>query len=311
VKITALAGGVGGAKLADGLARNLSVDELTVIVNIGDDFDYFGFHICPDLDTVCYTLAGLANPDTGWGRANESWVILENISKLGGPSWFHLGDQDIATHIERTRRLKAGESLSQVVKAFCNAWGVGVNVLPMSDQDVRTIVQTKGMGELEFQDYFVRNHCEPEVTGFRFHGIETAMPAPGVIEAIHQADYVIICPSNPWVSIAPILSIPGIRQEIRKKVVVAVSPIIGGQAVKGPAAKMFQELGMEASAMAVASQYRDFLKGYVLDTMDTSNIDTIKQWGIIPLVSDTLMKTIEDRMRLATEILSFCYAIKP
>jgi len=309
VKITALAGGVGGAKLADGLARSLSADELTVIVNIGDDFDYFGFHICPDLDTVCYTLAGMANPDTGWGRAHESWVVLDNISKLGGPAWFHLGDQDIATHIERTRRLKAGESLSQVVKAFCKAWGIRVNVLPMSDQDVRTIVQTKGLGELEFQDYFVRNLCEPEVTGFRFQGIETAMPAPGVIDAIRQADYVIICPSNPWVSIAPILSVAGIRQEIRKKVVVAVSPIIGGQAVKGPAAKMFHELGIEASAMAVASQYKDFLKGFVLDTLDTSNIDAIKQWGIIPLVSDTLMKTIEDRKRLATEILSFCYAI--
>ncbi len=309
MKITALAGGVGGAKLADGLARSLSADELTVIVNIGDDFDYFGFHICPDLDTVCYTLAGMANPDTGWGRAHESWVVLDNISKLGGPAWFHLGDQDIATHIERTRRLKAGESLSQVVKAFCKAWGIRVNVLPMSDQDVRTIVQTKGLGELEFQDYFVRNLCEPEVTGFRFQGIETAMPAPGVIDAIRQADYVIICPSNPWVSIAPILSVAGIRQEIRKKVVVAVSPIIGGQAVKGPAAKMFHELGIEASAMAVASQYKDFLKGFVLDTLDTSNIDAIKQWGIIPLVSDTLMKTIEDRKRLATEILSFCYAI--
>ncbi|MEN6524644.1 MAG: 2-phospho-L-lactate transferase [Anaerolineaceae bacterium] len=309
MKITALAGGVGGAKLADGLARSLSVGELTVIVNIGDDFDYFGLHICPDLDTVCYTLAGLSNPDTGWGRSNESWVVLDNISRLGGPAWFHLGDQDIATHLERTRRLKAGESLTQIVKGFCSAWGIGTNVLPMSDQDVRTIVKTKSLGELEFQDYFVRNHCEPKVTGFRFKGIETAAPAPGVIDAIRQADYIIICPSNPWVSIAPILSVPGIRQEITKKTVVAVSPIIGGQAVKGPAAKMFRELGLEASAMAVAEQYRDFLKGFVLDTMDTSNIETIKQWGIIPLVSDTLMKTIEDRQRLASEILSFCCAI--
>lgn len=309
MKITALAGGVGGAKLADGLARCLSVGELSVIVNIGDDFDYFGLHICPDLDTVCYTLAGLSNPDTGWGRSNESWVVLDNISRLGGPAWFHLGDQDIATHLERTRRLKAGESLTQIVKGFCGAWGIGTNVLPMSDQDVRTIVKTKSLGELEFQDYFVRNHCEPKVTGFRFKGIETATPAPGVINAIRQADYIIICPSNPWVSIAPILSVPGIRQEITKKTVVAVSPIIGGQAVKGPAAKMFRELGLEASAMAVAEQYRDFLKGFVLDTMDTSNIETIKQWGIIPLVSDTLMKTIEDRQRLASEILSFCCAI--
>ncbi len=309
MKITALAGGVGGAKLADGLARSLSAGELTVIVNIGDDFDYFGLHICPDLDTVCYTLAGLSNPDTGWGRSNESWVVLDNISRLGGPAWFHLGDQDIATHLERTRRLKAGESLTQIVKGFCGAWGIGTNVLPMSDQDVRTIVKTKSLGELEFQDYFVRNHCEPKVTGFRFKGIETATPAPGVIDAIRQADYIIICPSNPWVSIAPILSVPGIRHEITKKTVVAVSPIIGGQAVKGPAAKMFRELGLEASAMAVAEQYRDFLKGFVLDTMDTSNIETIKQWGIIPLVSDTLMKTIEDRQRLASEILSFCCAI--
>jgi LPPG:FO 2-phospho-L-lactate transferase len=206
LKIVALAGGVGGAKLAHGLAQVLHPEDLTVIVNTGDDFEHYGLYICPDLDTVCYTLAGLANPETGWGRVKESWNVIENASKLGGPDWFRLGDQDLGTHLERTRRLKEGQTLSQITKDFCKAWGVEHVVLPMSDNPVRTIVETEE-GDLAFQEYFVYRRCEPRVTGFRFDGVELAELAAGLREAIQSADAVIICPSNPWVSIDPILHV--------------------------------------------------------------------------------------------------------
>src|SRR5512133_2119051 len=215
MKIVALAGGVGGAKLADGLAKVLPPENLTVIVNIGDDFDLFGLRICPDLDTVCYTLAGLANPETGWGRVGETWNVIESAAKLGGPDWFHLGDQDLGTHLERTRRLKAGQTLSQITKDFCKAWGIAQTVLPMSDQPVRTIVETEE-GDLAFQEYFVHRRCEPRVKGFRFEGLAGAEPAPGAREAIQSADAVIICPSNPWVSIDPILRV---IKEIKKPII--------------------------------------------------------------------------------------------
>ena len=206
MKIFALAGGVGGAKLAHGLAQILPPEDLTVIVNTGDDFEHLGLYISPDLDTVCYTLAGIANPETGWGRVNETWNTIANIEKLGGANWFRLGDQDLATHIERTRRMKAGQSLSQITGDFCNAWGIHHAVIPMSDNSIRTIVITDE-GELPFQEYFVHRRCEPRVKGFRFEGIESAKPAPGIIDAIKEADAIVICPSNPWVSIAPILAV--------------------------------------------------------------------------------------------------------
>ena len=206
MKIVALAGGVGGAKLAHGLAQILPPEDLTVIVNTGDDFEHYGLYISPDLDTVCYTLAGLANPKTGWGRKNETWQAIENAKVLGGPDWFNLGDQDLGTHLERTRRMKAGQTLSQITRDFCKAWGIGPTVLPMSDQPVRTIVETDE-GELAFQEYFVHRRCEPKVKGFRFEGIDTAEAAPGALEAIEAADAVVICPSNPWVSIDPILAV--------------------------------------------------------------------------------------------------------
>ena len=304
MKIVALAGGVGGAKLAHGLAQILPPEDLTVIVNTGDDFEHLGLYICPDLDTVCYTLAGLANPETGWGRVDETWGAISNIERLGGPNWFRLGDQDIATHLERTRRLKEGQSLSQVTRDFCAAWGVRHNVLPMSDQPVRTIVETDE-GDLPFQEYFVHRGCRPRVKGFRFEGVDSARcaPAPGAREAIQSADAVILCPSNPWVSIDPILRVlspllsgegPGVR--------LAVSPIIGGQAVKGPAAKMYAELGIQPSALAVANHYRGVLTGFVLDSVDAQLA------GQIPVqawVTDTLMKSIPDRARVARDVLNF------
>src|SRR5512145_1834632 len=204
MKIIALAGGVGGAKLAYGLTRILPREDLTIIVNTGDDFEHYGLYISPDLDTVCYTLAGLANPETGWGRVNETWNVIQNAKALGGPGWFNLGDQDLGTHIERTRRLREGQTLSQITKDFCQAWGVRHTILPMSDQAVRTIVETDE-GNLAFQEYFVHRRCEPRVRGFRFDGIDIAEPAPGAKEAVDCADAIIICPSNPWVSVDPIL----------------------------------------------------------------------------------------------------------
>ena len=297
MKITALAGGVGGAKLAHGLAQILPPEDLTIIVNTGDDFEHLGLSICPDLDTVCYTLAGLANPETGWGRVNETWNTITNVEKLGGPNWFRLGDQDIATHLERTRRLKGGEPLSQITRDFCKAWGVSHTILPMTDSPVRTIVDSDE-GELAFQEYFVHRQCGPKVKGFRFDGVNVAEPAFGVREAVESAEAIVICPSNPWVSVDPILRVI----PLPKKKIVAVSPIIGGKTVKGPAAKMYAELGIEPSALAVAEHYRDLLSGFVLDNVDAHLSDKIRTRT---LVTDTLMNSLTDRARLAMDVLNF------
>ena len=300
MKIVALAGGVGGAKFVHGLSQILPPEDLTVIVNTGDDFNHYELYICPDLDTVCYTLAGLANPETGWGRANETWHVIENASRLGGPAWFRLGDQDLGTHLERTRRLKEGATLSQITRDFCRAWGIEQTILPMSDQPVRTIVETEE-GDLAFQEYFVQRRCEPRVTGFRFEGAQIAEPAPGTRESIQSADAIIICPSNPWVSIDPILRV--IKNV--KKPVLAISPIIGGQTVKGPAAKMYRELGIEPSALAVARHYCDQATGFVLDQVDHELESEIRNLGMSTLVTNTLMKSHDDRKRLAADVLNF------
>lgn len=306
LKIVALAGGVGGAKFAHGLAQFLSPEDLTVIVNTGDDFEHYGLTICPDLDTVCYTLAGMANPETGWGRANETWNVIENTSRLGGPDWFRLGDQDLGTHLERTRRLKEGQTLSQITKDFCNAWEIGPTILPMSDQPVRTIVETEE-GDLAFQEYFVNRRCEPRVTGFRFEGVEAAEPAPGAREAIQSADAVIICPSNPWVSVDPILRVISSLPvgEGSGVTAIAISPIIGGQTVKGPAAKMYRELGIEPSALAVARHYCDLVTGFVLDEVDKQLEGEIRSLSMRTLVTNTLMKSHDDRKQLAVDVLEF------
>jgi LPPG:FO 2-phospho-L-lactate transferase len=314
MKLVALAGGVGGAKFTHGLAQILHPEDLTVIVNTGDDFRHYGLYISPDLDTVCYTLAGLANPDTGWGRVDESWNAIENASKLGGPDWFHLGDRDLGTHLERTRRLNKGQTLSQITKDFCKAWGVKQTVLPMSDQPVRTIVETDE-GNLAFQEYFVQRRCEPRVKGFSFEGLDTAEPAPGTRDAIQAADAIVICPSNPWVSIDPILQVFFLnaasaewgRDWRRGKPVVAISPIIGGQTVKGPAAKMFRELGIEPSAPAVADHYRDLMTGFVLDKVDEQLKGDIGM-NVSTMVTNTLMKDVRDRSRLAQDVLNFIEA---
>lgn len=308
LKVVALAGGVGGARLAGGLSRALPAGCLTVIVNIGDDFEHLGLKICPDLDTVCYTLAGLANPETGWGLKEETFWVFEALQALGGPGWFRLGDRDLATHLERTRRLGQGETLSQITGDFCKRWGVAAQVLPASDDPVPTIVLTE-VGELAFQEYFVHQQCQPRVSGFRFDGAAQAQPAPGVLEAIAAADLLVICPSNPWVSVDPILAVHGVRQAVTARrndlPVVAVSPIIAGRTIKGPAAKMFAELGIQPTPAAVARHYQGLISGIVMDRQDEPLITEIQDLRIGVFVTDTIMRNDDQRLRLAQETLDF------
>jgi LPPG:FO 2-phospho-L-lactate transferase len=309
MKVVVLAGGVGGAKLAHGLAMALPSEDLSIIVNTGDDFEYLGLNISPDLDTVCYTLANLANPKTGWGQMDESWITYQAVAALGGPDWFHVGDKDLATHLLRTTYLKQGQSLSQITEAFCQSWGIEQRVFPMSDDPVRTVVHTTQGDTLEFQEYFVHQACEPVVKSFEFIGIGSAKALPQTLECIYECDVVIIAPSNPWVSIDPILAVPGYIQALAKKPVIAVSPLIGGKALKGPAAKMYRELGITPSASAVANHYREILSGFVLDHIDCSELEKFERWRIIALVTDIIMKDNQDRIRLAKEIISFCETI--
>ena len=308
INVAALAGGVGGAKLADGLARSLPAGNLTVIVNTGDDFEHLGFSISPDLDTVTYTLAGLANPETGWGRRDESWNFLHELERLGGPTWFQLGDRDLALHAERTRRLAAGESLSSVTTALAQRLGARATVLPMSDDRVRTRVETD-RGVLPFQEYFVHHACEPQVRSFHFAGSEDARPAPGVLEAIEDARVVIFCPSNPWVSLDPILSLGDLARAVQKKPVVGVSPIVGGKALRGPAAKMFAELGIEPSAVSVAEHFRKYLDAFVIDDADSEQKHEIENLGMEVFVTDAVMQTADDRVRLARDVLSLAEVV--
>lgn len=322
MKIVALAGGVGGAKLAHGLAQILKPEDLTIVVNTGDDFAYLGLRISPDLDTVCYTLAGLASPVTGWGRAGETWQALQNLVWLGGPDWFRIGDQDLGTHLERTRRLVNGDRLSTITRDFCAAWGVKHTILPMTDDLVATWVETIELGWLPFQEYFVREQCRPQVKSFRFEGSEAARPSPGVAEAIEEADWMIICPSNPWVSIGPILSLSSLKCAVSIKPTMIVSPIVGGQAIKGPAAKMYEELGIRPTALAVASHYHELLgwdkqvdqarnnseakRVIIIDRVDDEYQGGIRERGMQVVVADTIMRSVEDRRRLAVNILQVC-----
>jgi LPPG:FO 2-phospho-L-lactate transferase len=304
LKVAALAGGVGGAKLAHGLAAALPPENLTVIVNTADDFDHLGLHICPDLDTVVYTLAGLANRKTGWGRDRETWGFLEATGELGGPTWFRLGDRDLALHVWRSQSLRWGIPLSAVTVDVCRALGVRPAVLPMTDDDVRTMVQTD-QGELTFQEYFVHRACEPSVRGFRFFGVESALPGPRVIPSVEAADLVVICPSNPWVSVDPILAIPGVRQSVATRTTVAVSPFVGGKAIKGPAAKMAAELGVETTPASIAAHYHGVLRGLVYDVADPDANDHLAGQGVRSMRTDTVMRSEGDRRRLAEEVLAF------
>jgi LPPG:FO 2-phospho-L-lactate transferase len=308
-KVTVLAGGVGGAKLVDGLAQILPPEKLNIIVNTGDDFEYLGLKISPDLDTVCYTLAGIANPETGWGLRDETWNTYQELAALGGPDWFQIGDHDLATHLFRTEGLRKGRKLSEITRDLCAVWGMAHIVYPMSDEPVQTIVHTEAGEALGFQEYFVHQACRPVVKSFEFAGIEKASPVPAALQGLIESDIVIFAPSNPWVSIGPILAVPGMTEEILQKKVIAVSPIIGGKALKGPAAKMYMELGLMPSALAVAQQYQDYLSGFAFDTIDAAELEKIERCRIIPLVTDVVMRDQKDRVRLAKELLSFSETI--
>ncbi len=303
-RVVALAGGVGGAKAADGLYRLLPPDTLTVIVNTGDDFEHLGLPISPDVDTVMYTLAGIQHPERGWGIAGDTFHALEMLGQYGAATWFHLGDKDLATHILRRYRLDRGETLSQVTDQLRQALGVRARILPMSDHSVRTRVVTEE-GELPFQEYFVHRGAHPRVLAIRFQGIEQAAPAPDVIPALEEADAIVLAPSNPYLSLDPILNLKGIREHVRARrtSVVAITPIIGGQAVKGPAAKLMREFGLPPSALTVAQHYKDLIGAFVLDQRDAALAPDIETLGIRVIVVDTLMQTREDKIRVARAAL--------
>jgi len=303
-RVVAICGGIGGAKLALGLSRQLG-DQLTVIVNTGDDFEHLGLSVSPDLDTVLYTLGGRADSERGWGRAGETWAFMSAIAEVGGETWFALGDRDLAIHVERTRRLRAGESLSSIARDFAKRYGIQAEILPMSDDPVRTIVVTQD-GELPFQRYFVERRCEPRVAMVRFAGVETAQPAPGVAAALSRRDLraVVICPSNPYLSIDPVLAVPHLRDLIAgaSGSVVAVSPIIGGKAVKGPTTKIMSELGRPLTSESIVRHYEGLISGIVIDTTDREDVAKLK----VPcLVTETLMSSLSDRERLAEQVLAF------
>jgi LPPG:FO 2-phospho-L-lactate transferase len=301
--IIALSGGVGGAKLALGLSRIMPAEDLLVVVNTGDDFEHLGLSISPDIDTVSYTLAGLANRELGWGRHDETWSFMETMEALGGDTWFRLGDRDVALHVERTRRLKRGESLSSVTATLCQRMGVRPRVLPMTDDPVRTRLLTD-QGWLDFQEYFVRRRCEPVVSQLRFQGAGAAKAHPDFLAALADPslEAVVICPSNPFISVEPILAIPGVREAMIacKAPVIAVSPIIAGRAVKGPTAKMMTELGLDPTAGTVAQRYNDLLDGYVIDNADMSEVVSIDARVTL---AQTLMTTMEDREALARIVM--------
>lgn len=303
MKIAALAGGVGGAKLAHGLAAVLNPEELSVIVNTGDDFKHLGLFISPDIDTVCYTLAGIANPATGWGIDGDSYHTFEALYRLGAPDWFKLGDIDLATHLERTRLIGHGETLTQITRHFCEKLDVVHSVLPMSDDRVATWVDTEEYGSLPFQEYFVKHRFAPKCKSFLFIGIKEAKPGEKVLKSLIEADVVVICPSNPFVSIDPILSLNGVREIIDQKFVLCVSPIIGGNAVKGPLAKMFLELGYLPSPQTVIDHYHGLVDCIFIDPSDAMEMEMETRSSIIIHATDILIPEKASRVRLAKEIL--------
>ncbi|MBM3939988.1 MAG: 2-phospho-L-lactate transferase [SAR202 cluster bacterium] len=307
--VLAIAGGVGGAKLALGLTRVLAPDQLTIAVNTGDDETFHGLHVSPDLDTVMYTLAGMSNPETGWGIAGETFRALGALQRLGANTWFRLGDLDLATHIRRTQLLRDGLTLSQATRELTSALGIRHPIVPMSDDVLRTVAVTDD-GELAFQEYFVHRHCEPRIAGIRFEGAATARPSPGLWAALASATAIVYCPSNPLVSIGPVLALAGVRDAIAAFAgpKIAVSPIVGGQAVKGPAAKMMAELGEEVSCVGVARRYAGVCDAIFIDTVDAANAGAIEGMGMRAYVTDTVMHTDDDKEALARQIVGIVEA---
>jgi LPPG:FO 2-phospho-L-lactate transferase len=305
MRVVVLAGGVGGSKLALGFYRVMDPRDLTVIANTGDDIVMHGLHVSPDPDILTYTLADVVNPETGWGFRGETFHVAEGLARYGRPVWFQLGDWDLATHIHRTAMLKDGATLSQVIESIRTALGVTVHILPMSDTPIPTMLDTDE-GRMHLQDYFVRRRCEPHLRGITFEGANQAAPAPGVIDAIRTADAVVIAPSNPLISIGPILAVPGIRAALRdaRARVMAVSPLVGGKSLKGPSDKMMAELGHDVSAAGVARLYRDICSVFVIDKADADQGDAIHDMGMKALVLPTVMRSTEDKDELARGLLN-------
>jgi LPPG:FO 2-phospho-L-lactate transferase len=303
MKYLALCGGVGGAKLTFGLAQVLPADALTVAVNVGDDFEHLGLTICPDLDTVLYTLAGVVHPEQGWGRADETWGVLAELRRLKGESWFLLGDRDIALHLLRGQLLQQGRSLSEAIAELALRLGVVTSLAPVSDSRLRTIINTES-GPLAFQDYFVRLRCEPSVRSVEFEGAADATLSPSVRAALDSKDLagVIVCPSNPYLSVAPMLAIPELRERLRALTVpvLAISPIVGGEAIKGPTAKIMRELGVTPTASVIADLYADFVDLVIVDTADASLAANDSRFA----VRATVMKNSEQKITLARECLA-------
>jgi LPPG:FO 2-phospho-L-lactate transferase len=307
-RFLAITGGVGGAKLSLGLVKLLGADELAFVVNTGDDFSHLGFHISPDIDTLVYTLAGISNTETGWGRSDESWQFMQALTEIGGETWFALGDKDMAMHVERRRLLNAGSTIAEVTASLAESFGVVHRILPMTNDPVHTRVLTAG-GPMDFQHYFVRDKCEPRVSGFEFEGSEQAVLNPEVADWLESDALcgIIICPSNPFVSVDPILALPGLREQLRDcpAPVIAVSPVVGGKALKGPTVKMMRELGLPNTADSVAEHYADFLDGFVLDCKDRERVARVEALGLACTVTQTVMKTLGDRVNLGRTCLEF------
>jgi LPPG:FO 2-phospho-L-lactate transferase len=311
-RYTVLSGGVGGAKLVLGLSQILDGEALTVVANTGDDFVHLELFVSPDLDTLMYTLAGEVNTETGWGRKNETWNFMAALENLNGDTWFRLGDRDLATHVERTRRLAAGQPLTEITSRFCNHLGIATQILPMTDDRVLTRVGTDE-GELDFQHYFVRDRAAPRVKALTYSGADTARPAPGVLNALKDTAIgaIIIAPSNPYLSIDPILAIPAIRNALRSASapVIAVSPIVGNAAIKGPTAKIMAELGLEVSALSIAHHYRDLLDGFILDTTDRDMAEQVENLGLEVIICNTIMRSLDDKIRLARAALDLAASL--
>ena len=294
-----LTGGVGGAKLVEGLYRTVAGEDLTAIVNTGDDFEHLGLPISPDIDTLLYTLSGRASTAQGWGREGETWSFMEALRSLGGENWFALGDGDLALHVLRGAALQAGEPLSSIIRRFARSWDLGLSILPMSDDPVATWVETDE-GRLAFQRYYVERRCAPRVSAIGFEGAAAARPAPGVLEAIAAADAILLAPSNPWLSVDPLLAVPALRAALEQRAapLVAVSPLVGGKAVKGPTAKLMHELGLAVNNASIAAHYGHLLDGLVIHEGDDA------PQGLPVARTDTLMQTAQDRARVAQVALN-------
>ncbi len=303
-QILALAGGIGGAKLSLGLSKLLAGEQLTIVVNTGDDENFYGLHVSPDLDTMMYTLAEVINPKTGWGIKNDTFNLLKQLNKYHEQTWFNLGDKDLATHIHRTNLIESGHSLTEISIKLCRDFGVMHKIIPMTDHRVRTILETD-LGTLRFQEYFVERKCKPKVRSIRFDGANIAMPSSTFVESLSLSNALIYCPSNPYLSIDPILAVSGVKEMIRnfKGPRIAISPIIGDSALRGPAAKMMVEFGIEPSCVSVAKKFQDICDIFVIDESDKRHVNTIRSFGLQVETFNTIMLSNEDKIDLARRIL--------